>query len=435
MNLEKNLKPPHIIKATYRIVTPMFIGDAEQNATGIAPQSVKGALRFWWRALMWGEYLQEANQNETQALTLLHEAEAKLFGIATDEKREKFNKNKEPDQQKANGQCAFLLSVQQPTNAKQNTTDKNKVHQDFQNCKTARYLAYGLMEPFRNNKQNRDAGQLSRDCLNENQFFTVQLVFRGEPEPSILDALKAFGLLGALGARARHGIGSVSLEKITRINPDKAITTLFDSPNTPQAYRQAIATLFAKTYSNSLPPYTAFSGLSRIDELVQAESSYKVLDAFSEKMLIYRSWGRSSDSNSKEKLDRKFREDHDWFRIKAPKLPVDFHPRRVVFGLPHNYDKESHHVLPEPAKDAKGEGRRASPLWFHVHRLNDKNYLGISIYLPATFLPANKKISANGRLVPQKIEWNVITDFLDGHDKNGKKYFPKQITMVGNSKK
>ena len=427
IDIHKQIKINKVIHATYRIVTPMFIGDAEQNATGIAPQSVKGALRFWWRALMWGEIRSQDQFNtDEKALRELHEQEAKLFGIAMDEQRAK--------EKQANGQGAFLLSVQQPTNAKQNTTDKNKVHQDFKNCKTARYLAYGLMEPFRNNKHNRDAGQLSRNCLNENQFFTVQLVFKAEPEPSILDALKAFGLLGALGARARHGIGSISLEKITRTNPDKAIITLFESPNTPQAYHQAIAALFAKTYPQSLPPYTAFSGLSRIDELVQGTSPYTVLDAFSEKMLIYRSWGRSSDSNSKEKLDRKFKKDHDWFKGIDPKLPENFHPRRVVFGLPHNYHKESHHVCPEPEKDAKGEGRRASPLWFHVHCLNKTSYLGISIYLPATFLPANKRISANGQLVPQKIEWNVITDFLDGHDKNGTKYFPKQITMVGNSK-
>lgn len=39
---------PDKIIACYRIVTPMFIGDAKQEATAISPQSVKGALRFWW---------------------------------------------------------------------------------------------------------------------------------------------------------------------------------------------------------------------------------------------------------------------------------------------------------------------------------------------------------------------------------------------------
>ncbi len=40
-----------VITATYRVVTPMFIGDADQKATSLRPPSIKGALRFWWRAL------------------------------------------------------------------------------------------------------------------------------------------------------------------------------------------------------------------------------------------------------------------------------------------------------------------------------------------------------------------------------------------------
>ena len=47
------------LEATYRIVTPMFIGDAEQKATSLRPPSIKGALRFWWRALNWKSYLQK----------------------------------------------------------------------------------------------------------------------------------------------------------------------------------------------------------------------------------------------------------------------------------------------------------------------------------------------------------------------------------------
>lgn len=39
------------ITATFEIVTPMFLGDADQKATSIRPTAIKGALRFWWRAL------------------------------------------------------------------------------------------------------------------------------------------------------------------------------------------------------------------------------------------------------------------------------------------------------------------------------------------------------------------------------------------------
>ncbi len=50
------------LEATFRIVTPMFIGGADQTPSdGIRPPSVKGALRFWWRALNWGRFWKEKN--------------------------------------------------------------------------------------------------------------------------------------------------------------------------------------------------------------------------------------------------------------------------------------------------------------------------------------------------------------------------------------
>jgi CRISPR-associated protein Cmr1 len=75
-----------ILEATYRIVTPMFIGDAEQKATDLRPPSIKGTLRFWWRALNWGKYLKLAKGDIAQALQTLHIQESQLFGIAAQEK-------------------------------------------------------------------------------------------------------------------------------------------------------------------------------------------------------------------------------------------------------------------------------------------------------------------------------------------------------------
>lgn len=76
---------PDVMSATYRIVTPMFIGGADQTPTdGVRPPSVKGALRFWWRALQWGPCLREAG-NEDAALRALHQKEGALFGIAADD--------------------------------------------------------------------------------------------------------------------------------------------------------------------------------------------------------------------------------------------------------------------------------------------------------------------------------------------------------------
>jgi len=92
------------ITATYRIVTPMFIGDAFQEAIDVRPPSVKGALRFWWRALEWKNVLQDAPGDVSKALRDLHQREAKLFGSAADEN--------------AGGQGCFLLQVTIPQNLK-----------------------------------------------------------------------------------------------------------------------------------------------------------------------------------------------------------------------------------------------------------------------------------------------------------------------------
>ena len=70
------------IEAEFTIVTPMFIGDANQEADDVRPPSLKGALRFWWRALYWSDCWRDAKGNETQALKLLHEQEARLWGCA-----------------------------------------------------------------------------------------------------------------------------------------------------------------------------------------------------------------------------------------------------------------------------------------------------------------------------------------------------------------
>ena len=60
------------IEAEFTIVTPMFIGDANQEADDVRPPSLKGALRFWWRALNWGRMLADERGDTAKALCSLH---------------------------------------------------------------------------------------------------------------------------------------------------------------------------------------------------------------------------------------------------------------------------------------------------------------------------------------------------------------------------
>ena len=387
-----------IITATYRIVTPMFLGDADQKATEIRPPSVKGALRFWWRALNWGR-IRERCGSDAKALRELHKEEAELFGAAAEEN--------------SGGQSRFLLTVQaDPLKFK----DKNHVHSQFQSHNAARYLGYGLMEAFASREKNTQAGQLMRGCIDEDQRFTVKLLCRDGAEQSVQEALIALGLLGGLGSRTRHGMGSVSLTELQQ--DGKAV---WKAPIDREGYARAIRDLLAdKRAGSDEPPYSAFSRKARVDVLMDGTSPYKVLDVLGLGELMYRSWGKDGKVLGRPREER-FKADHDWSKKIRPQ---GFHPRRVVFGLPHNYGKGPFMEV-GPAQHK----RRASPLFFHVHALGEKSFIGVSVLLRSAFLPAGEKINAGGTEVPTKIEWNLLTDFLDGKDNAGNPRFPQKVTI------
>ncbi|MDD5392737.1 MAG: type III-B CRISPR module RAMP protein Cmr1 [Thiothrix sp.] len=387
-----SFKEPHSIRATYRIVTPMFIGDAEQKASGISPASVKGALRFWWRALMWGK---------VGDLKELHKQESALFGSSAD---------------KGNA-AAFTLRV---ISEKLTKTTTGATHSEFTKQAAARYLGYGLMEAFASRAKGTQAGQLVRDCLNENQTFTVTLTSFNPLEDSLKQALMLFGLIGGLGSRTRHGMGSITLEALHEKLPKQAEKQTWSAPKTNAEYTATIHGILSNLSTIAQPPFSAFSQETRIDLLEKSATPYDALNAFGKKMLLYRSWGKDGKVLN-EPSEKRFKADHDWSKGHFPR---DFHPKRVIFGLPHNYGKgERLSIVPE------SHDRRASPLFFHVHKVGSE-YIGISLLLPSTFLPQGEKINAGGTNVPAKIEWSVLTDFLDGNDNKGNVRFQGKQSIV-----
>lgn len=370
------------IEASFKIVTPMFLGGADQSpGDGIRPPSVKGALRFWWRALHWGRCREQTDSDET-ALQRLHQQEVRLFGGLAEQ----------------GGQGRFLLSVPSKTF---NCHRKDFVHAQLNGHDAARYLGYGLMEAFSSNTKHTKAGQLSRGCIDEDQHFNIKLLFRGGFDTSIQQALIAMGLLGGLGSRVRHGLGSLSLQAL-----QKNGESIWSAPTNKLDYIKAVQNLLAEcSVASDHPPFTAFSQHARIDVLLADISPYALLNAFGHAELMYRSWGNNGMVLNTPS-EQRFKGDHDW--SKGCRL-ADFHPQRAVFGLPHNYGKPT-------TQQVNGEhhDRRSSPLLFHVHALSNKSFIGTSVFLPARFLPKGEKINAGGDLVTPNIEWSLIGQFLDG---------------------
>jgi CRISPR-associated protein Cmr1 len=216
------------IKATYKIVTPMFIGDANQKATHISPASIKGMLRFWWRALNWARIKTEEPKEE-KALKRLHDEEAQLFGSADGDI----------------GQAKFLLRVQFKNNG--------GVHNDWPGSKSlSGYLGIGLWESGSHENENYKP---AREYFSENQFFVVELLHKSdlpsETVQQLHNTLKVWGFLGGLGSRCRRGFGSVAIEDLN----GNALKF-----NSSAEYKKAITELLAGYRLTDIgrPPFSAF---------------------------------------------------------------------------------------------------------------------------------------------------------------------------------
>lgn len=224
------------IKATFRIVTPMFLGDWEHGVgDGIRPPSVKGALRFWWRALNWKTAMEQSS-NENEALKWLHKEEARLFGAAAGEN--------------GGGQGVFLLRVTKQPNISNSISDwpKNPLPIDG-----STYMGFGLTK---SGKQQNGNFVPHRDGICENESFSIELKFKNNSSDgditSIKKSIETFGLIGGLGSRVRRGFGSVALVEM-------------DGKKINQQYEETVKMLFGEFGAfggtESYPPFTAFSSL------------------------------------------------------------------------------------------------------------------------------------------------------------------------------
>lgn len=370
---------------SYKIVTPMFLGganpDKNENLKVRIP-SIKGVLRFWYRAIA----LERLGSVEEVRIR-----EARLFGSAD------------------KGQGAFLLRV--CTEKGKSLAGKDKFRMGLN------YLGYGLhkrgephfmKKPFINPgtiidlkfyfKENlADAYKIMEDDLNDLKL-----------------AIKALGFFGGLGARSRRGFGSLALLSIKE-NGDE----IWRAPATRQGLEENYVDFFRelklKPRSEELPEYTAFTTHSRC---VVGMENDDVLD------LLNQIGTSLNDFRTYKKENPNFSDDHDLvFNVINHSKPTH-HPRRVVFGLPHNYYFSS---LGKSASvvgiDRQNEYRRATPLFIHVHQVGDK-HVGVFLFLPSNFLPdkvditiyTSKSQSYQNRVsstVKTMANFTPITEFLN----------------------
>ncbi len=316
------------IEAQFEIVTPMFISGAN-NEADLRPPSIKGALRFWWRALHWGQCLQDCQQDTGKALKRLHELEAELFGAAV--KDDKY------------GQGIFSVKLKHIQN--KGIESSWPVH----GLQNAGYIAYGI-DATKGDKRKGVPKKPHRKGLNPTTFDLTLILKKhitSSQKQQLEKTLLVWGLLGGLGARSRRGFGSVAIRKLDNRR--------FDFKE-DSAYFNAIKTLLDSiVLAPEMPVFTAFNQAMKISSLLRAAKKYcDLMDILGNEYKRL----RTLDEVSGTVLDR------------------------LACGLP---------LTGKHAKGKQyTESRRSSPVMLHVHKVGS-NYIGLFSFIPAEFHPLHKQ--------------------------------------------
>lgn len=376
--------PSRRLTAQFKITTPMFLAGANQKEapTSIRPPSVKGALRFWWRALNWAR-IRMLHQDDKSALRQLHQEEGLLFGSTH---------SQSSDGQVIAVQSRVALRISQQ-DIKPDTIQRNPGLEYLLGMGLFSYKD-GVLRPALTGSFQLDLH--FAPSLTDNQCRQVE------------EVVLCFGLLGALGSRARHGWGSVSIQSLEGGE--------LSVPTTIAEYKDMVHTLLAQcTTVDGEPPFSAFYSQTRIDISATGTDAMALLRQLGDQQQMYRSWGQNGKVAGKEDAERNFPDDHSWAYRVARAEPVNTTPERAVFGLPHNYFLSSNKAKIDT--QVTGNRRRAAPLLAHVHQFQDGSCLLVQTLLQSLFLPQGLEMEIKANRSTKHVavdpQWQVIHKFMD----------------------
>ncbi len=175
-----------LLRVTYRIVTPLFLSGAKPDDAELRGPSIKGALRYWYRAI-------DPRYNLSKNIESLKKGESPtyegdLFGGTGQEE----------------GQARFLLRLHGSDLQKEVWKGKRE-HPFF-----LRYLGFSL--------------DRNRKYFIPEQTFSISFRLRpltGDEEKAredwqcLIASIWLLGHIGGLGSRSRRGFGTVALESWT----------------------------------------------------------------------------------------------------------------------------------------------------------------------------------------------------------------------------
>jgi len=350
---------------TLETITPLFLSGTDQSAVELRAASIRGHLRYWYRALLGGLGVTQSSR--------LHELESQVFG-------------------KEERGSPLIVRVRDVRWAGGRVKQNNELDLGYDRAKkeTRRpgltYLLYSTQ-----------LGGNERPYADIGTTFTLELSCFSKEAEKVLKlaacALWCWTHFGGLGTRARRGGGNVQVAGIK--DDENLLQTLpsftLNDVTAPEALKdhlekglKTVCSLVARL--NSLAPSTP-TGAIEFPALHPNHADVWV---------IQNTWGDALAAM--EDVGKKFQQ----FRHKRkPDFPsvLDDYLRagrspdleRPAFGLPLQFRYRS-----APDKQAMVETehftRRASPLLFRFLKLSGRKISLVLVYLKSSFLPSGEKL-------------------------------------------
>ncbi len=287
--------PDEPVKLDLRVVTPMFIGGTEPRGAPaelraeLRVQSVRGAMRWWLRALLAGCGVAGPNFTDTDKLW---QEEAKVFGSVTYKERD--------DGLEQGGASPITLRLTDNTGPR-DVREVTKVGRNPRLIAGQDYLLYGMHEQTgRNSAPARRAYQPGA-AFDLHLGLRVGVIVDDSGEASGRDpqiyacaALWLLTSLGGLGARSRRGAGSLSVANHPNW-PEQQLPTppLAASPKELQQQLQAGVKSIRKLISSSYKYHDRPSS----DKIEPEVSPYTVLHPDYTTIYVFdRTWRKWEDA-------------------------------------------------------------------------------------------------------------------------------------------
>lgn len=352
------------LQVTFKVITPLVLSGANQAQAEFRPASLKGAMRFWYRAL-------DPN---------FREREAEIFGGTG----------------KKDGQAQFLLRYE-PGRWKQDVLDKESFNAF--NKGSDKHTGNGLDYFAHSLKRAR------RAYLLPGTEFKIQLLFRknttDQIRRAVLGSLWMLGHIGGLGSRSRRGFGTIALQKWEL----SGNCNWQEIKELPIAHGAQSPQEWVRLFEEGLQVLNKWFGSER-------KKTHTILDSDCRFLFLDEpcsaGWAYALNLSGQLMQDFRLRKEPDYTEVKqqicamepnTAKLnkdvnpaPMKVGPQRAAFGLPLIFRypslKGSNEITFEGTRKHQRSG---SPVWIRIVEIGNKCYPFFA-FMSAPLLPPQEKI-------------------------------------------